>query len=469
MLGVYNYQFNPNTLSCNAINLEEAFIGHQIQEIEVKGFSVFDEYLSPNEGHPEGIEKHLKLAEKGLHVCTGTERSFFHLLCADSNKCQGVIIRDINPQVKAYVDFNLMLIRISNTREKYNLWSSMISNYEQFQETICAIIHQIKDADLPQKIQEYYLKNARVFGEIYQKTDKSWRMNPLFEKVNYCLHDHLFQKIKSYAMEGNIISTVGKINDLLFLKSYNVSVVDTSNISDYSMIDLNAEENFHPRVIWTRLRNPRNTDSPICIQTKYYSYPHQPLDRDEREKFGRLKQKITLALNLKNFDSWLSINAATPYETDVFSSDVGPFYTKNTLKYLEDFVDIGIFHFKSLYPIYMHNKENLKTFNTLNMNQLLTIASSQEIKPFAASLVANWHVFNASVITIFSYIEEWQTAFEKHLKYSPDDLEKFLSCLGRANKLDEFTSSFGEQRLAGLEKSCREALNKNNKSHRKIG
>ncbi|HEV8051768.1 MAG TPA: hypothetical protein VGP47_04675, partial [Parachlamydiaceae bacterium] len=317
MLGIYNYQINPNTLSFNAPNLEEAFEGSQIQEIDVKDDSGFDEYLSPNEGHPEGIEKHLKMAEEGLHVCTGTERSFFHLLGADRDKCQGVVIRDINPRVKAYVDFNLMLIRISNTREEYLLWSSMISNKGEFKHTITAIIHQLKDADLPQKIKDYYLKNAWGFGEIYQKTDKSWRSNPLFEKVNYCLHDHLFQKIKSYAMEGKIISTVGKINDLLFLKYYNVSVVDTSNISDYSMIDLNAEGNFQPRIIWTRLRNPRNMNSPICTQTEYYSYIHQPLARDEREKIERLKQKITDALNLKDFDSWLSTNTATPYETDM--------------------------------------------------------------------------------------------------------------------------------------------------------
>ncbi|WP_233356088.1 hypothetical protein, partial [Vibrio cholerae] len=72
-----------------------------------------------------------------------------------------------------------------------------------------------------------------------------------------------------------------------------MSAVDTSNISDYSMLDFHAEGNFHPRVIWTKLHNPINTGSSLCAHTQFYSYIHQSLDSDEREKFDILKQKIT--------------------------------------------------------------------------------------------------------------------------------------------------------------------------------
>lgn len=150
----------------------------------------------------------------------------------------------------------------------------------------------------------------------------------------------------------------------------------------------------------------------------------------------------------------------------MFLSDVGPFYTKKTLKYLEDFVDKHIFQIGFSYPIYMHTRNNLKTFNTLSLNELLTIAASKEIKPFATVLASNWQVFNASVITIFSYIEEWNTALEKHFKQSPGELKGFLSFLSRDNALGEFTSSFGETRLAELKQSCQDALAKTKNSHR---
>jgi len=42
-----------------------------------------DDYITPNEAHPEGIKEHLDNAESGVHVVSGTERSFFHLLFAD--------------------------------------------------------------------------------------------------------------------------------------------------------------------------------------------------------------------------------------------------------------------------------------------------------------------------------------------------------------------------------------------------
>lgn len=83
----------------------------------------FDNYLTPNEGNPQNIHPLLQEIKPGFLVSTGTERSFFNLLFINHQNCRGLIVRDINPKVKAYVDFNVLLLKTSKTCEEYHFLS----------------------------------------------------------------------------------------------------------------------------------------------------------------------------------------------------------------------------------------------------------------------------------------------------------------------------------------------------------
>ncbi|HEV8051767.1 MAG TPA: hypothetical protein VGP47_04670 [Parachlamydiaceae bacterium] len=454
---------NINTLHTNnfhfiRLNLENEFINHQIRKVDCAPGSLFD-YLVPNEGRPEKIKKHLDLAQTGIHISTGTERSLFHLLCAEEDKCLGLVIRDINPRVKAYMDFNIALIRISDTREEYVKLSSTIHDPIHRIQTIESIIE--RDPDLPLIIKQYYLAHARKFGEIYLKADQSWRTNPLFDRVNYCRNDSQFYKIKFFAMAGNIITTVGKINDLIFLFCRNIAVVDTSNICDYSMINLNYNENSQPRVIWTNLES--TTGEETYARTKFFSYKHTSLDQNECNKLEILIQKICWTLNIKEFSRWFNKKIMDSSISDIFFRDVGAFYTPNTLKYLEQFVEDNILQVNNL-SFYMPDPQKLKSLNYLTEKELFKIASSDEIKRFVPFLIKYWHVFTSKVNLAFCNIEEWKNEFERCFQGPQDDLEFFLNRLRNEGILDNFITSFGETRLSEIkdvqQKSYQQLTNK---------
>ena len=77
------------------------------------------QFLEPNERIPVNVRPHLLKMQRGLIVSVGTERSFFDLLLSDPNLCTGLVVRDVNPRVKAYVDFNTLLLTIATSRLDY--------------------------------------------------------------------------------------------------------------------------------------------------------------------------------------------------------------------------------------------------------------------------------------------------------------------------------------------------------------
>jgi hypothetical protein len=143
----------------NILSLEEEFAEQHIREVNVNEDCNFTDFLAPNENSPEDVIEHLKKSEVGILVSTGTERSFFNICAIQDNfkGFKGLVVRDINPKVKAYVDFNTALIRISDTREEYNSWTL---------EDIEKITNKLKNNSMSQKIKSYYIENAMIFGEI---------------------------------------------------------------------------------------------------------------------------------------------------------------------------------------------------------------------------------------------------------------------------------------------------------------
>ncbi|MBS0627793.1 MAG: hypothetical protein JSS09_06235, partial [Verrucomicrobia bacterium] len=92
-------------------------------ELDITQTVDFPDCRTPNEGGIEAYRHVFKMDEPGLLVSTGTERSFYGLiqavLASPPNYCQGLVIRDINPKVKAYVDFNVLLLRLATNVTEY--------------------------------------------------------------------------------------------------------------------------------------------------------------------------------------------------------------------------------------------------------------------------------------------------------------------------------------------------------------
>jgi hypothetical protein len=100
---------------------------------------------------------------------------------------------------------------------------------------------------------------------------------------------YLKKKLQTYARAGNIIAVVGDIQELSFLEERHIEVIDTSNISDYTLIDFdNRNFSLHnPTVIWTNIYH---------APSSYYSRKYIPCsDKDSHEKIASLVSELKKA------------------------------------------------------------------------------------------------------------------------------------------------------------------------------
>lgn len=249
--------------------------------------TVFANFLFPNEYSPERIKPHL---EPGLWVTTGTERSFFLLSMDGEDQCEGVVVRDVNPLVKAYNDFNILLLRLCDTREEYAELSTRPAYMDKddgdarlLQDRIPIIRQKLQAANISPELKTYYLENLASLATIYFNERQDWRTieKENFTHCRYDLLNELFLRVQKKAREGNFVSTVGCINDLTFLGERKVAVIDTSNISDYIFIDPKFAFPSTPRLIHT-------TNIPF---TKFHSHKFVPLTLPERVRFEKIVEK----------------------------------------------------------------------------------------------------------------------------------------------------------------------------------
>lgn len=258
-----------------------------IKSLDVDSFKDFEDYLHPNELNPFLIKKHFDLlTNDGLPVATGTERSFIALaLC---QKCTGLVAVDINPRVKAYNDFNTLLLRISKDREDYlslRAVNSIIENNFDYTNTVVRIKERVvADDKLDDRLKDYYINNFDNFARIFFNTQNNCDLLPLididkknkytqyyypysyFVHANYLYDDELFLYISKLVKEKSIISTVGNINELGFLNNENIIAIDTSNICDYLPLTYESDPkivNDKVRIIWVADQQLNNS---------FYSY-----------------------------------------------------------------------------------------------------------------------------------------------------------------------------------------------------
>ena len=407
----------PDHLSTAAIETNPPLLHESIEDfglidlVDTHASIDFQDYLEPNEGTPTNVKPHLDAGfakQQGFLVSTGTERSFFDLALSDPKKCKGLIVRDINPRVKAYVDFNTMLLRISESMEEYSLISVITPNPGQnfdklLSDRICEIEAKlIQDIRIPKPVKDYYLRNIQAFGEIYfsQNTyyDRRyyWRKSRDFGGVKYFEDQELFSRLQRYARDGKIVATIGDINDLLFLEDLPISVVDVSNIPDYTIMDFKIMPGCHPTIISTN-------QHPVC--TAFFSCVHTDLSDQEREEMAGLIKLLIKSRRLSEsgdvfFDNRGVIppfgrqfceifieNILADLTTTLISS-----YNETTLKALRSFMENCVIQLTNGTCIFLERyKSNFaRLVRDMTIDQVKELSQRSGIEKFATLMAFNW-------------------------------------------------------------------------------
>jgi len=444
--GSSSTNFNSTVVSLENDFWELAFP----KKVDINANCPFKDYLFPNEDAPEGIKSHLDLSERGIIVSTGTERNFFNLLFSKEEKCDGIVVRDINQKVKAYIDFNVLLFRISETRAEYLELSQNVDlqDTESFKTRMKIILDKVKKSSLPERIKNYYLEHVEDFGSIYLRTQKNWQCedSKYYKECRYDQNDDGFSKIQKYARAGNIISTIGEINDLSFLKGRIISVVDTSNICDYSLINLKGIDDSHSRirVIWTR---------PTPRLTQYYSYSLDLLNDQEKNEFEELLGKLKQIKHEDEPSLTFALQNRLPKEPNAFDCSAGPFYSRKSLRGLKDYFEDRVLEVPCLGFVEM-DTNNYKKLNRLSDEEIHQLCLNPKIKHFLPGLVENWRILDPFTYLAFSKVENWKEQVEKQFSSSAKNLDAFLNNLKICGILDKFTEIFSKQRLDALKQTA---------------
>ena len=143
------------------LSLEKSFSAENLKPLDLHKKNQMGNYLQPNEGGVSAIKPHLDSAfraakEPSYLVAVGTERTLFDLVLAEN--CKGLIIRDIDPRVIAYMHFNIMLLRICENRNEYIELTSSPKNYNKIKAKLMA------DRNIPLDVYRSKLKNWFLGG-----------------------------------------------------------------------------------------------------------------------------------------------------------------------------------------------------------------------------------------------------------------------------------------------------------------
>lgn len=340
--------------------LLEKFSKYTLKDPDIWGFQ-FHDYFEPNESNLKGLKNHLSEMTAGLIVSVGTERSLFDLLLAPKQKCRGLVIVDLNPRVKAYNDFNLLLIKISSCPKEYVWFSRPLHLHKKegasFEKRILKIKEKLERSDLSKDLKDYYRRNLFSFGVVYFSANRLWRNDNLkgdapikfaensFELCRYDKNPEQFRKIQLYAKRGMIFSVEGSINDLTFLNKHSISVVDVSNVPDYEYINIKGIQDT-TRVIWTNIFGSIKNCS-----TTYGSYiqANEKLNMQEQAALKYVfkkwkeagKSPIEVWEAMKNANSKKMLQESPEkkeYEILIkfLSKPIGTFYTQSTFKFLQE-------------------------------------------------------------------------------------------------------------------------------------
>ncbi len=370
--------------------------------------------LEPNEGYVEKVQSLLppmNALDGTLVVTTGTERAFF-LGCFLPETIEGIVVIDHNPKVIAYDHFNILLLRISDSLDEYFDFSKPSSRKTpDYEHRISMIEAKINATTIPADLREYYIKNLRIFANIYFKVQQAWRDNQVFEKTNYSKHSSCFQILSHFAKHGKIIPICRNINDLTCLKSFEISVIDASNINQYIPFNFQMKQVRPPTLITTKLL--------YHLKTEYSSIQNPPINTDSNtvNKINHLIEKIKKAHNHEgHFSLWFS---------EVFCAKEIRFYNEEFKDCLTAYIDqhlcdcphIGLTDLSvpclestQIKQIrYLPDNERTEVINFLKNHPLIKINIKQ--------LKQTWMILPKEIYyALFSEVEGWAEVFELEKK-----------------------------------------------------
>ncbi|SRR5581483_1602688 len=447
---------NPiNTALTPFINLEDVLADEWMVNVDIHYDCGFEDYLEPNEEKPEGIKEHLDLAEEGgIIVSTGTQRCKTGPLLG---RFEAVVMRDINHRTKAYNDFDILLLKLSEGLKEYQELSAPIPCcYEMpLLERVAAIAHthlfpkrieilskKLKNSSIKDNTRQYqyYKKYLHHFASIYLSQKHAWRNNSAFKALHFHENESQFLKLQEYAKSGSMISTIGSINDLFFLKKFKVSAVDTSNIWNY--IPLNIQGLSSPtRLIVTEMGHP----------TEFYSCIHVPFSEGETIEFNQLFDTLVSCYGNQKAAS-RALRCAECNVADPFNISSGSIYSRKTIPLLRDYLAKNVITIPGFEPVDM--KGDLKKLNTCTALHIEKMCEHPNTKRFLDDLVNSWRILLPSAYIGFSKMEDWKQSFEKKFLREDSELAECLLKLQKAGVLAEFIQHFGHERMDALLIRC---------------
>jgi len=432
------------------------------------------DFLNPNERNPEMIVEHFRQiphCEKGVCIATGTERLIFDLLLGNF---QAVIGVDIEPRAKAYLDFLILLGRISDDRAEFCRLAEDLSEAsfeDERQSRIAAIIEKIELSSMPRFMKDYYRMNIDSFSMIFYRTRKLWKNDASFDAVNYYKNDELFNKFQRYAEQGRIISTWRDINQLQVFDDLVVKAIDVSNIWNFALIDLEWDSRSTPRVIWTRVSGqalvmPEDpSQRPDHVYSwQYFSYMAVKLAPEQRVAFMRSKEKLQDAHMddgsspqkifcglFHYFDSHLQ-KVVHPFDpADPFDHPIPYSTSPKPAQLLEAYIQTNVYDSDELGALDLATqfKQNFK-LSRATRDQIERLCQDPDFSRFAPQLVCLMNNYFANYCqgsddyTVFASIAGWKRSFETFYSENPQDLKKILYQLKTKNILREFLDRLRE-------------------------
>jgi len=288
---------------------------------ELSKYEKWNEYLRPNEYNPTDIllpSSNISTFDKpGIIISTGTERSLFDLILADNAKCQGLIIRDINPNVKFYMDWVLFCIEQSVNRENFNSMR-LDKEYSECSKYL-------------QKCRDIYIENNKLF-----KCKINWKDTPGFNgniKLSYWQFDNLFEKLKLFVNNGSIITTTGSIDNLTFLNNENIEFIDISNIPSYFFLDFKIGLDCVLKMVIEVIGQGDTSDY------KYFHYSNIT-DTQKQSIYDKLKINTTYYDNKQNqFTNQKAIINDITIANMILRTKIPPFMSKELYDFLIQYPD----------------------------------------------------------------------------------------------------------------------------------
>lgn len=420
---------------CPEVDLKD----HSCVDVDVTADCGFSDFLEPNEGTPEGLAPHLDLMSRGLIVAVGTERCFFGLLLSNPTKCEGMVVRDINPRVKAYVDFNILLLRISCAREEYCSLATKPANERSLEVRLTHIREKIKTtlSILPFR-KEYYQKHLKAFADVYFNTSKEWVSKTCFSKVNYFNDNAQFSKLQEFANAGKIVATIGSITDLSFLRNRRVAIIDTSNVNAYCVLDIQGFPCTYPtRLIWTGLRSDD--------LTTYRSFTYSHVTTAEREELTLLVAQWKKANGIEgNPHGW---EKKLYTSLSLVHSKPDPICAREALAALKKWLSTDLYEIPGFGVISMRKTE-IEKMKKVPLPILKQVLKDPNLKRFVDILVESFRELGKLYLD-FIDVPGWKDTFEKKILH--DDAfapENLFSRLQKDGILQRLLDSFGRNRIA---------------------